>query len=231
MENIDECIDINVQGTVNVLKSAKKNGLKRVLFSSSAAVYGDSPQVPKTEEMAPTPQSPYAITKLDGEYYGELFQRYFGVDTVCARFFNVFGERQDPQSSYAAAVPIFITRAIHDKSLTIYGDGNQTRDFIYVKDIVSALIYLMKTGNGVINIGYGKHITINDLVKTIKKIVNSKSSVHYEEKRPGEIEHSYASIHRLSSLGFQPAFSLEEGLRNTVNYYLQTASNERGQPG
>lgn len=215
-------IETNSFGIVNVLDAAVKAGIKKVVFASSAAVYGDSPLLPKKEDFLPDPKSPYAITKLDGEYYCKLYNDNFGVETACARFFNVFGERQDPNSAYAAAIPIFIKNAISGKPLTIFGDGTQTRDFVYVKDVAKALFFLMKNGNGTFNVGYGLKITINDLIQTIKEKIDSRSEIKYIEERPGEIKHSYASIEKLKSLGFKPDFSIDQGLDKTVEYFKRT---------
>ncbi len=219
MANLDEYLAVNLMGTLNVLKAAKNNHIKKVIFASSAAVYGDSPELPKSEEMRLNPQSPYAITKADGEYYCDLFNAHFGLATVSARFFNVFGERQDPNSSYAAAIPIFISKGIRNQPIVIYGDGTQTRDFIYVKDLVGALILLMNKGTGVYNIGYGQTINVNTMVGMIQCILNSASKINYAAERPGEIKHSYSSIVKLTTLGFHPKFSLETGLQRTIDYF------------
>lgn len=146
MQKMEECIAINPHGAPNVLKAAKENRIKEVIFASSAAVYGDSPELPKTEVMPLQPKSPYAITKIDGEYYCNLYNECYGLPTVCARFFNVFGERQDPDSAFASAIPVFISHCLRDRPVTIYGDGAQLRDFIYVKDLVKALLLLMEQG-------------------------------------------------------------------------------------
>lgn len=219
MERIEEYLAVNLQGTINVLKSAVGNEVKKVLFASSAAVYGDSPVLPKREEMALHPKSPYAITKLSSEYFSAFFSEFRKLPTVCGRFFNVFGERQDLDSSYAAAIPIFIANCLKGAPVLIYGDGEQTRDFIYVKDLVKAFILLMEKGTGVYNIGYGKAVTVNKLVAMIKDYLNSASEIRYLPERPGEILHSYAAIDKLLSLGFQPEFSLEQGLIRTIDYY------------
>ncbi len=219
LENIEEYITVNLHGTINVLKSAVENKVKKVIYASSAAVYGESPQLPKTETMPLNPNSPYAITKLDSEFFCGFFNEYRKLPTVCGRFFNVFGERQTLDSSYAAAIPIFISNCLKDEPVLIYGDGNQTRDFIYVKDLVKAFILLMEKGAGIYNIGYGKAVTISNLVKTIKNYLNSHSGIRYVPERPGEIKDSYASIDKLVSLGFRPEFSLEKGLSKTIEYY------------
>jgi UDP-glucose 4-epimerase len=217
VRNIDECISINLHGTINVLKAAYENKVKKLIFASSAAVYGETLELPKTESMRPEPKSPYAITKMDGEYYCHLFRESFGLPTVCARFFNVFGERQDPFSAYASAIPIFITKVLKKEPITIFGDGTQTRDFIYVKDIVKSLILLKDYGLGVYNLGYGKTIDINTLVMMICKILNSDVSIQYQPERLGEIKHSYASAAKIENLGFKPDYTLEEGLKRVCS--------------
>jgi UDP-glucose 4-epimerase len=219
MKLMKECIDINFHGTLNVLKAAKENHIRKVIFASSAAVYGDSPELPKKEEMRLNPKSPYAITKVDGEYYCKFYSENYQLSTVCTRFFNVFGERQDPNSSYAAAIPIFISRFLQDQPVMIYGDGNQLRDFIYVKDLVKALMLLMDKGNGIFNIGYGKATDINTLVHMIQDYLKPNSKVIYTSERRGEIKNSYSSVDRLYSLGFKPDFSFETGLLKTIDYY------------
>lgn len=156
MEKISECVDINVNGLLNVFEAAAEAGVKKLCFSTSAAIYGDNPVVPKVETMFPEPKSPYAITKLDGEYYADMFTKLGKLKVACLRYFNVFGPRQDPNSAYAAAVPIFIERALKNMPITVYGDGDQTRDFIYVKDIVAANAYLAASDEcGVFNVAYG----------------------------------------------------------------------------
>lgn len=220
MTNIEECLTINLYGTLNVLNAARKNGVKKLVFASSAAVYGESPELPKTETMRLEPKSPYAISKVDGEYYCNLFYESFGLPTVCARFFNVFGERQDPHSAYASAIPIFITRALKNEPITIYGNGNQTRDFIYVKDIVKALLFLKDHGSGVYNLGYGKALDINTLVAIIRRFVHSESPIRFVPERQGEIKHSYAAISQIQSLGFKPDYTLEEGLERTIQAFI-----------
>lgn len=219
MAKMEEYLSVNLMGTIQVLKAAQTSRVKKLIFSSSAAVYGDSAELPKVEDMRLAPKSPYAINKIDGEYYCSLFNDFYGLPTACARFFNVFGERQAEDSPYSAAIPIFISKALHNDVISIYGDGTQTRDLIYVKDVVKALILLMDQGTGVYNIGNGKTIDINNLVKKICQIVNSNATVRYIPERPGEIKHSYASIEKISLLGFTSDFSLEEGLARTINHF------------
>ena len=219
VEKPHETVDINVLGTLNVLDAARKHRVKKVVISSSAAIYGDNPTVPKLESMVPEPKSPYAITKLDAEYYAKMYTSEFSVPVVCLRYFNVFGPRQNPKSQYAAAVPIFIDHAIKNQEITIYGDGEQTRDFVFVKDIVSANALAAKSAPpGVYNIACGGKITINDLAKTIIVLTKSSSKIRYAGERAGDVKHSQADIHKAESFGFHPRYSLEEGLIPTAEY-------------
>ncbi len=222
MERPLECIEINVHGTLNVLDAAKAAGVSRVVFSSSAAVYGDDPRSPKTEDMTPAPKSPYGITKLDGEYYLKMYSEAHGVPTVSLRYFNVFGPRQDPRSVYAAAVPIFIERALKGLDITIFGDGEQTRDFVYVGDVVAANLLAAtaeRAGRGeVFNVAQGGRITINELAHTIVRVTGSRSTITHVPERAGDIRHSQASIARIiEGLEFAPKTSLEEGLRDCLS--------------
>jgi UDP-glucose 4-epimerase len=214
-------VDINVHGLLNVLEEAAEAGVKKLVFASSAAVYGDNPTVPKVESMLPEPKSPYAITKLDGEYYLEMFQREGRLETAALRFFNVFGPRQDPAGAYAAAVPIFIEKALRNEDITVFGDGGQTRDFIYVKDIVGALVFAAETQGvtGVFNAGYGGQITINQLGEGLIRAAGSTSSLVHLGERPGDVRHSRASAERLRAAGWSPQHTLEDGLQQTLEFF------------
>jgi UDP-glucose 4-epimerase len=216
-----ECVDINVHGLLNVLEAAASAGVKKLVFASSAAIYGDNPTVPKVETMVPEPKSPYAITKLDGEYYLGIYHAEGRLETAVIRFFNVFGPRQDPKGAYAAAVPIFIENAVRDEAITVYGDGEQTRDFIYVKDIVGALSFAVETPGvtGVFNAGYGGQITINDLARSIIAAASSVSVVAHGPERAGDVKHSRASAAKLRAAGWVPRHSLEEGLAATLDFF------------
>ena len=218
-----ECVDLNVTGLLNVLEAAADAGARKLVLASSAAIYGNNPTVPKVETMLPEPKSPYAITKLDGEYYNAMFTTEGRLETASMRFFNVFGPRQDPNSAYAAAVPIFIRKALAGEPLTIYGDGGQTRDFIYVKDIVAALVFAATTPGitGTFNVGYGASTTINDIARTIIAEAGSDSEIRYEAERAGDVRHSLASVERLSEAGFRPVSNLREGLAATLRYFQQ----------
>lgn len=216
-----ECEDINARGLLNVLEEASAAGVKKVFLASSAAAYGDNPTVPKVETMLPEPKSPYAITKVLGEYYCRFFHDEGRVRTACLRFFNVFGPRQDPRGPYAAAVPIFMEKAIAGQPITIFGDGEQTRDFIYVKDIVSAIVHVTLTDEitGVFNAGYGGMITLNDLARKILALSGSVSQIDYKPVRAGDVKHSRASSDLLRATGWTPQFGLDEGLRATMKYF------------
>lgn len=219
-----ECVDINVHGLLNVLEEASHAGVKKLVFASSAAIYGDNPTVPKFETMLPEPKSPYAITKLDGEYYLGMFQREGRLETAALRFFNVFGPRQDPKGAYAAAVPIFIEKAVRNEDITVFGDGGQTRDFIYVKDIVGALVFAVETAGvtGVFNAGYGGQITINDLANRLIKTAASTSKVLHAPERAGDVRHSRANADKLRAAGWSPRHNLDEGLARTLEFFSKT---------
>jgi UDP-glucose 4-epimerase len=214
-----ECIDINTIGTINILESAKKNQNCKVILSSSAANYGDNPVLPKLESMSPEPMTPYAITKLDGEYYLKMYYDQYGVETTSLRYFNVFGPRQNPKSAYAAAVPIFINKALKNESLSIYGDGLQTRDFIYVKDVVRANLLASQKGNETYNVALGHSTTILELAEKIIEITNSKSKIEFLQERIGDIKHSKADPSKFNKLGFKPKYSIDEALKETIEFY------------
>ena len=209
-----ECEELNGFGLLNVLEAATEAGVKKVFFASSAAIYGDNPTVPKVETMIPEPKSPYAFTKLLGEHYCRFFHDEGRVATACLRFFNVFGPRQDPQGPYAAAVAIFIAKALRGEPIVIHGDGEQTRDFIYVKDIVAAILHVTLTPGitGVFNAGYGGAVTLNELAEFIVKAANSPTIIQHGPVRPGDVKHSRAAVDLLRATGFQPQGGLEQGL-------------------
>jgi Nucleoside-diphosphate-sugar epimerases len=223
MERIHECVALNVTGLLVVLEEAAAAGARKLVLSSSAAIYGDDPEVPKREDMCPAPKSPYAITKLDGEYYCSLFAATGRIETACLRYFNVFGPRQDPRSAYAAAVPIFIRRALGGLPVTIHGDGGQTRDFVYVKDVVSANLFAASTRGltGVFNVGYGGSVTIKEIAERILKRTGSSSVIEHTEPRPGDVRHSRASAEKLRAAGWRPTHSLESGLAETLAWYRE----------
>jgi UDP-glucose 4-epimerase len=221
MQKPVECNELNTGGTLIVLEEAARAKVKKLVLSSSAAIYGDNPVTPKVETMFPEPKSPYAVTKLDGEYYCGMFAREGWLPTACLRYFNVFGPRQDPKSQYAAAVPIFVDRAVKGETITIYGDGEQTRDFIYVKDIVAANVFFatQPAATGVFNVAYGQRITISTLAKTICRMTNSRSEIKYAPARMGDVKHSLAAIDKLQAAGFVPTSDFQQGLENTVRFF------------
>jgi UDP-glucose 4-epimerase len=221
-----ECNEINTAGTLVVLEEAAEAKVKKLIFSSSAAIYGDNPVTPKVETMAPEPRSPYAVTKLDGEYYCEVFSDEGRLSTASLRYFNVFGPRQDPNSQYAAAVPIFIHRALRHEKIPIHGDGEQTRDFIYVEDIAAANAYFatQSPATGVFNVAYGQKITINDLATTICRLAGSRSAIEHGPERPGDVKHSLAAVDRLRSAGFTPKGNLADGLKATLASFSKSSA-------
>lgn len=221
MDKPRECTEINGLGVLNVLQAAVDAGVGKLIHASSAAVYGDNPAVPKTEDMLPEPQSPYAVTKLDGEYYLEIFRREYGLSTTSVRFFNVFGPRQDPRSPYAAAVPIFCERALAGVPLTIFGDGTQTRDFVYVKEAVAALDHLASDPaiHGTHNVGYGTSQAVRQLAEDIIRAAGSESPIEYRPKRKGDVMHSRASVDKLIATGFRSRVSLRQGLAETLEAF------------
>lgn len=226
MSKPGECVDINVHGLLNVLEASANAGVRKLVFASSAAIYGDNPTVPKLETMVPEPKSPYAITKLDGEYYLNMFHSEGRLETAAIRFFNVFGPRQDPKGAYAAAVPIFIEKAVRNEDITVFGDGEQTRDFIYVKDIVGALVFAATTPGvtGVFNAGYGGQITINKLANELITAAESTSRVLHGPERAGDVKHSRASSDKLRAAGWTPKHTLEEGLAATLEFFRGKAA-------
>lgn len=212
---------VNVTGTLNILWAAKECGVPAVVAASTSAIYGDDPVFPKQETMEPRPLSPYAVSKLAGEHYGKVFADLYGIRTVFLRYFNVFGPRQDPNSEYAAVIPKFITRLLGDKPPIIYGDGEQTRDFIFVADVVRANIRAMEgDAFGVFNIAGGSRINLNQLASILAEISGIHHRPIYEPPRPGDVRDSLADISRAhDAFGFSPRCTLNEGLRETVAWF------------
>ena len=213
---------VNATGTLNVLMAARDCGLKKVVYASSSSVYGDTPTLPKTEDMIPNPQSPYAVSKLAGEYYCGVFTRVFGLPTICLRYFNVYGPRQNPDSDYAAVIPRFITAVLSGRPPVIYGDGKQTRDFTFVRDVVKANILAAEgESTGIYNIGSGQRTSIASLAHLVAKLMGKEviKPVH-ENERTGDIRHSLADISKAETFGYTPGFSLSEGLKLTVGKNL-----------
>ncbi len=223
-----DSIAINDVGTANVLEAARQNGIQRMVLASSSAIYGDDPQLPKTETMTPRPQSPYAIQKLTNEYYALLYHRLYSLETVCLRYFNVYGPRQDPSSPYSGVISIFLSRAVNGKAPIIYGDGRQTRDFVFVQDVVQANLRAMSQPHAagqVFNVGTGKSIEVNTLWHLVAQLSNCKANPEYAEARPGDVMHSLSNIQKAQDqLGFEPSTDLTEGLQETLAWYQSTGA-------
>lgn len=214
----------NIDGTLNLLVVAKEAGVKRVVIAASSSVYGDTEVLPKNEDMMPNPLSPYAVTKYVEELYGKVFYKLYGLETVSLRYFNVFGPKQDPNSQYAAVIPKFITKMLKGESPVIFGDGEQTRDFTYVDNVVEANILAVlskNVGHGeVINIACGERISLNQLVDKINKILGTNIKPLYDKPRKGDIRHSLASIEKAKKLlGYKVNVKFEEGLKKTIDWY------------
>ena len=215
--------EVNDLGTVRVLDASRRNGVRRVVMASSSAVYGDDPRLPKTEDMAPMPLSPYAVQKLTGEFYASVFGGLYGIETVCLRYFNVFGPRQDPSSPYSGVISIFMAKAAAGQAPSIYGDGGQSRDLVYVKDVVRAnMLAATETAAAgrVFNVGTGAFIRIRDLWKLIGELSNVKIDPVFDPPRAGDIRESVSDIGRIGqSLGFSPQVELRQGLIDTLAWY------------
>lgn len=213
----------NVDGTLNVLVAARDEGVKRVVYASSSSAYGNSPSLPKKEDMKPDPLSPYAITKLVGEQYCKVFYELYGLETVSLRYFNVFGPHQDPNSHYAAVIPKFITAMLNDESPVIFGDGEQSRDFTYIQNNVDANLLACEVAGAagkMFNIACGERISLNELVAMLKKILGKKIEPVYKEPRPGDVKHSLADITLAREiLGYKPRYGFEDGLKKTVEWF------------
>ncbi len=223
VKNPVESAHINELGTVNVLEAARISGVRRVVLASSCAVYGDTPEIPKNENIVPEPISPYAVQKISGELYARLYFELYGMETVSLRYFNVYGPRQDPSSPYSGVISIFLTRALSGKRPVIYGDGEQYRDFVYVKDVVMANLLAansVKLPGSALNVGAGTKVSVNSLWNTICRIANIDLSPRYEPTRMGDIKYSLSDISQIQkAFGFQPRYSLDEGLNNTFLWY------------
>lgn len=216
-ENPEASHEVNITGTLRVLLAARNNIARKVIYASSSSVYGDTPTLPKREDMSPNPQSTYAVTKLAGEYYCQAFQKTYGLHTTCLRYFNVYGPRQDPKSKYAAVIPRFISRVSKGLPPIIYGDGEQTRDFTFVKDVVEANILAAESElTGIFNIARNESISINQLANFVAGLLGKKLRPVYENPRAGDIRHSLADISKAQAFGWVPRWSLEAGLAETV---------------
>jgi len=212
--------ETNITGTLNVLLAARDNNVKKVIYASSSSVYGDTPTLPKREDMTPDPLSPYAVTKLTGEYYCRVFGEVYNLPTVCLRYFNIYGPRQDSDSQYAAVVSRFIKRCREGDSPIILGDGEQTRDFTFVNDAVEANILAAESeACGVFNISRGENISINELAALIIDLLNGKVKPVHQEPRAGDIKHSLADISKAKAFGFEPKYDVKTGLVETIKWF------------
>jgi len=214
----------NVTATLNLLESCRKAGVRRFVYAASSSVYGDTEVLPKTEEMPPNPLSPYALQKFVGERYCKLYYDLYGLETVSLRYFNVFGPDQDPHSEYSAVIPKFVTKLLANEPISVYGDGEQSRDFTYVGNVVEANLLALRafevSGN-VCNIGCGEHITLNKLIRLLEEILGVKSNVNYAAPKPGDVRHSLADITRARRLlGYEPKVMVKEGLSRTVQAFM-----------
>jgi nucleoside-diphosphate-sugar epimerase len=215
----------NVDGTVYLLIAARDAKVKRVIYAASSSAYGDTPALPKHEEMLPNPNSPYAVAKLAGEYYMKSFYRCYGLETVCLRYFNIFGPRQDPSSPYSGVLAKFITQMLADEQPVIFGDGTQSRDFTYVDNVVSANLLAAKASSGqvagqVFNVATGTRFDLNQTFQLLKRMIGYKNDVKYGPERAGDVKHSLADLSRTEKyLGYKPLVNFEEGLRRTVDWY------------
>ncbi len=216
----------NIEGTFNMLLAARDAKVRRFIYAASSSAYGESEQLPKIESMAPSPLSPYAVQKLTGEHYCRVFAECYGLQTLAIRYFNVFGPRQDPKSQYAAAIPAFVTSILNDQPPTIYGDGEQTRDFTYIDNVVSANLLAAeaeRTNGEAINVACGEHVTVNAIIGQINEILGKDVRPNYVDPRPGDIKHSWADIGLARKvIGFQPICGFAEGLRRAIDWYSKS---------
>jgi len=215
----------NVDGTVNLLVAARDAKVKRVVYAASSSAYGDTPTLPKREDMIPNPISPYAVAKLAGEHYMASFWRCYGLETVALRYFNIFGPRQDPSSPYSGVLAKFITLMLRGEQPTIFGDGQQSRDFTYVENVVNANLLACQAPAGevagrVFNIATGHRIDLDETFRVLKKLTGYPGEVKYGPERAGDVKHSLADLSRAEKhLGYKPTVDFEEGLRRTVEWY------------
>ena len=219
----------NVDGLLNTLVAARNAGVTRVVFAGSSSVYGDSPTLPKHEGMPTSPLSPYALQKLIGEQYCQLFTQLYGLETVTTRYFNVFGPRQDPSSPYSGVISLFISSLLADRSPVVHGDGTQTRDFTYVSNVVDGVLRAAETpgvSGEVFNIATNGRISLNELLSTLQQITHSRVQPTFAERRSGDVRDSQADISKAERLlGYRPAVRLDEGLRKTVEWFQSHANS------
>src|SRR4030043_1774580 len=214
---------VNTGGTLNLLIAARDSGVRRVIYAASSSAYGDTPTLPKKEEMVPNPLSPYALQKFIGEQYCRLFFQLYGLETISLRYFNIFGPKQDPTSIYSAVIPKFIAALLHGRSPVIFGDGEQSRDFTYIDYVVHAhllAVYAERTQGEVVNVACGRGGSLNPFLKILKRILESKLTPLYQEPRQGDVKHSLADIRKGKEiLNYEPTVGVEMGLEKTVDFF------------
>jgi UDP-N-acetylglucosamine/UDP-N-acetyl-alpha-D-glucosaminouronate 4-epimerase len=217
----------NVDGTLNVLLASREGGVRRVVFAGSSSAYGDTPTLPKREDMPTNPLSPYALQKIVGEQYLRMFTQLYGLETVTIRYFNVFGPRQDPSSAYSGVISVFAKALLENRPPTIYGDGEQTRDFTYVANVVDGVLLACEAAGAsgqVINVATGGRISLNVLFETMRRLIGATVRPRYDEPRAGDVRDSQADIRKARELlGYEPRVSFEDGLRTTVDWYRSSA--------
>lgn len=215
--------EINVTGTLNLLIAARDAGVRRFVYSASSSAYGDTPTLPKKIEMKPMPLSPYAVSKLAAEHYCACWSHVYGLQTISLRYFNVFGPRQDPQSQYAAVIPAFVTRMLKGERPVIYGDGEQSRDFCFIDNVVAANMRgaeVPEVNGQVVNVACGERTTLNEIVKDINQLLGTRIEPVYEAARAGDVKHSLADITEARQvLGYEPLVMFPEGLRRSIDWY------------
>ena len=213
----------NITGTLNVLTAARDLRVRRVVMASSSSIYGSNPALPKEESMTPAPVSPYAVTKFTGELYARVFSQLYGLETVCLRYFNVFGPRQDPTTQYAGAIAKFMTCALQGRPYPVFGDGEQSRDFTYIENVVEANLLAAEApiqGHALMNIAYGERATLNQIIAILNQLTGQNLPTIYSAERAGDVRHSLASIERAGQLlGYAPRVNLQEGLEKTLRWY------------
>lgn len=214
---------VSVEGTLNILDAAKDTGVRRVVYASSSSIYGQNARLPKREDMTPAPISPYAVAKLAGENYCQVFTRTYGLETVCLRYFNVFGPRQDPRSEYSAVIPLFVTAFLDGGRITVYGDGEQSRDFTHVDNVVQANLLAAEAADAageVLNVACGEQTSLNQMLDALRRLSKVDVEVVYEQQRAGDVKHSLADIERARKvLGYTPKVFAEEGLEKSLEWY------------
>jgi len=225
VENPIETSDCNIKGTLNILDAARRANVKRIVYASSSSVYGNAEELPKKEKMQLKPLSPYAVTKISMEYYFDVFNNVYGIESIGLRYFNVYGPRQNPKSEYAAVIPRFINAILNDEKPVIYGSGEQTRDFTFVGDVIQANLLAMNAkgiSHEVFNTARGESISINKLLEKINSLLGKNIEPVYTKPREGDIMYSLADISKAKErLGYKPEYDIEDGLRETIKYFRE----------